>query len=191
MKIGDEDPFMDLMGRAFSPADLRRMSLSVSPYTIEPMQPGRNELLAHFDGLLEQLLLAREQKVKRAKIETFLGNLAGLIEVSPGEPLWVKRPMSYKTRFSDGEYGWGVLRGDDAVLRGDFGGMVVDEWFDIPLGIEEPEEDELELYRREQGLLVVIANPELAFEDGDVLPLEGLTGVPLNHGMPELYRVLR
>lgn len=191
MKIGDEDPFKDLIRRTFTPEDLRRMSLSASPYAIEPIQPGRQEMLLHFDALLEQLLRLREQDVRRAKIESFLGNLASMIEVSPGEQVYVKRPLSYKTRFADGEYGWGVLNCDDVVLRGDFGGMIVDEWFDIPEGIEEPEEHELELYRREQGLLVVVANPELEFDDGDVLSLEGLTGVPLNHGRPELYRVLQ
>lgn len=191
MKIGDgDDPFFGLMKQTFTPADLQRMSQNTSPYTLEPIQPGREELLGHFDALLEQLLVAREQQARRASIASFLGNLTSLLEVAPGDPVCIRRLTSYKTRFADGEYGWGVLHGVGAVLRGEFGGMTVDGWFDIPQGIEEPEEPELELYRRDQGLLVVVANPELVFEDGDILPLDGPTGVPLNHGKPDLYRVL-
>lgn len=182
-----DDEFKRLVGVAFTAEEQERFDQPDCAFTTERLIPGREELLRDFDGLLEVLLGVKQEEEARRHKDRFLGDIALKVNISFGTELRVSKASSFVTQVATGELAWGVLNGG-ADIFGDFAGLSIAPWYDVPTD-EHPEEEDL--YFRDCGLMIAVTNPHLVFADGERQPLDGRSLVPLNHGMPEMYRVLR
>jgi hypothetical protein len=77
---------------------------------------------------------------------------------------------------------------EGASIYGDFLSMDIRSWLDIPSS--EAAIGASYFYEIDNGLHVIMSGSRLEQPDGSVEILGDVT-VPLNHGKPELYRVLR
>ena len=175
------------MSSAFSPKEQLDLDLeALSPYTFQQVTPNRAELLEHFDDLLA-LLVSADEHLAQAHIDRFLDSLATVVDLAFGTRLKVKQVSSIITAKNSGGMEWSMTS-PDTDLFGDFAGMLVGPWYDVPHGLKPKEPS---IYERKHGLLLVLNNASLTCRDVPVAEIaDDCAIVPLNYGKPELFRVL-
>jgi len=168
----------------FSPEEEMAIERQLSAYCTEPLQPSREELLDYFDGLLETIIGA-ELPVAKARVEDFFTQISRLLNLAAGTEVQIEKAMSLTVCQEDTSPKWEVFY-DGIRLMGKFSGLAVMPWYDISLY---EEQENLAVYRRPYGLFVALEEAH-AIEDIELIDI-GSIYVPLNHGLPKLYRVLR
>lgn len=184
------EDFENLVAGVFSSQELAELShelgVQAKPYYLEPVSPSVEDMLTSFDGLLVSLQGAGAG-CERILKSTFLSQLAVENTLHQGDSIRINGTASYITQISLGERGWGVMY-EPAELFGDFEALAIAPWYDVPQH-EEPEDTEI--YLRPHGLLVSVSAGRIVYADGDTDNLAGITYVPLQHGQPELHRVIQ
>lgn len=156
-------------------------------YGLEPVLPGREELIEKI-GKLQELLFSLGKNNSRAEqiIKQFLDYLVLDLDLKNDEPLRIGGVISYANQ-SDEDNGWGFLL-EEGELFGDFKSLAIGPWYEMPTG---EVVEEAAPYLRQDGLAVGLTNSRLVMPGTDDLWLPGMTIVPLHHGQPTIHRVIR
>lgn len=171
------------MNSAFSPEEAEALVRGIpTAATIEPLDPSRSELLACFYDALPDLSPQREEGdwvgMSAAFNQLLIPRLYG---VRFQQELRIKGARSFFTEEK------GVVLDGEKDITGKFGGFCVESWFNVPFS--EAACDDPEPFRVDVGLHLMLDEATIQWttdleEIGEVL-------VPLDHGTPELYKVLR
>lgn len=185
----EKDVFDALVANVFSDEELTVMrEAGAAAYYMEPVTPNRKELLELLDSAMDSLLhmrIGQEWGSLRERVLTeFSNRLVPVLGLRYGEETLIRGACSFMVHEGDG---LGTLDGNPVVI-GDFLGMDIDSWYDMPFS--EAALEASECYKRDIGLHVVLGCSRLEFADGSTEILGNVT-VPLNHGEPTLYRVQR
>jgi hypothetical protein len=160
------------------------------PYFLEPVTPFTETLLDYHTDFLAGII-GEGDKLAAADRETdYLAMMADILNIEQGEEVCVRGMRSFTV---EEEIGKGRWTGFPSKLTafGNFRGLWVGDWFDVPEGIS-LSRDEAHMYGRTRGLLVALSDPYLLRDDGVVGFLrETHTYVPLNHEKPQMYKVIR
>ncbi len=187
--MGLHEDFELLVDRNFTEEDENRAETDalVNPYTTELLVPTRTELLALFEvtkDLCEDLIITKKWDELG---EAFSEAIAGRIGAAPGTEVMVANPNSF---FS----AEGIAIVDEgANIFGDYLLMFVGPWEEVGYTAFEAEGEtgiRTGRFHREFGLQIVLAGAVLEQQDQTRVWL-GEVHIPLEHGNPELYRVLR
>lgn len=186
--------FEEIMGQEFDPGESALSSMGSEFYSLEPIIPNTEALLTKMDPFIVELAEvekkedeAKGKEVKEMMIDNFLRDLDKWWGVGIGEEVCVRNPSSIIVGAPQTKIR-GVLINGKVELFGTYQCFGVGSWYDTPIG-EVPEDDKP--YLRKFGLLVVQQSVCMVDEVGEKEFLENNVRVPLHHGMPELFRVLR
>ncbi len=183
----DPTEFDRLMGSAFSIGEQTEFTMRIlSSIGIQTVNPGREELLGRFDGLLANVT-GLEEGVASTHIDRFLDEVSGEVDIAPGNPIKIKKAGGFMVAKASGGVSWAMIT-PDTDLDGDFAGIIVGPWYDVPHGLKIRD---LTPYERSHGLLVAINNPRIMCDDRPVATLEEpVSLVALNYCEPELYKLV-
>ncbi len=181
----DED-FSRILQGSFSPEEIAEAekAAACNPYALEPVLPNREMLLEYLQAMLVALTDMRVERDWEQLTAEFANNVTSILDIHSGDEVLVREPRS----FLGPEGSFGVLDGSSEI-SGDFFGMCVEDWFDVPF--EEGALQDVERYKTEAGLHVMIGGAALSSPFDESREALGMILVPLNHGRPELYKVLR
>ena len=181
-----DDDFERMMRGALG-AEAETMEAMFSGTLVEPLYPGRNELLEHFEALEAQLYRAKTDEQREHYLAKFMTALAKIEELDPNMDMQLNGVRSYIVGNRPEEMTYGLFEGTAAVT-GKFVGFTVDHWYDIHEGQEMPADDDF-TYHEVYGLYRCLDDATLVTDDMEVDCTGLLTQIPLQHGSPELYRL--
>lgn len=195
MSTTEESAFNKIIGSCFTPDEERALNLKLGfefrPDVTVPFLPDRHDLLKYFDWFLREIGKATEPETRVELEYDFLEMLSTIAHVAPGTGTKIERISSFaiETDEEDGSdlLAWGITSGQASIV-GSFDSFRIGEWFDVESG------EQLEhewLYKMPYGLMIALSGAKLYYEDGGIDELSGVTYVPLNHGIPELYKIVR
>ena len=179
--------FESLVVGLFTPEEEDSFNKQLSGPFLEPLYPGRQELLEHFDVLLEQMLCAKSEGEGLSYKEKFLTSMALINELEPGMLMKLTNVASCITETETGRLSVGVFS-DPARLSGRFGGMAIGAWFDVVPGEEPTNNEGINPFFRPHGIHVCLEDVTIELR-GEEYQVPGFTRLPLNHGAPEIFRL--
>ncbi|MES2971703.1 MAG: hypothetical protein V4702_05255 [Patescibacteria group bacterium] len=180
------DEFEALIQASYSSWELAQLSGNLGECMAEPMTPSREDFLAYFDGFLE--VVVGEENIDAIRIykNQFFESLKIGQHIAYGTETRVSRVASYVTDDGTNKFSW-VFTGNGDVV-GKFRDMVIKPWYDIASELRPRDEKP---FLRPHGLFVVLSNGKAVQTGGEIQELGETTYVPLSHGKPELFRILR
>lgn len=179
------DDFEKLVGGIFSPEEEQELSSQLQGPFYELLYPGRQELLEHFDALIERLVCTDLPSKRDEALAKFFTSMALIQELEPEMAMALFNPASFIRTSDANETGLGLFDKDTKVT-GNYQGLALGPWLDIPRGEDLPDDEEP--YLRKYGLLVCLKNVQVITPEAEG-EIDGLVRIPLNHGEPELFRV--
>lgn len=180
-----DDIFYQIIDNNFSNEEIAWTidSVGSNPYAVEPITPNRERLLEYFSDVLDVFFAMKVAK-EWAGLTTELAKvISPLMNVRPGEEMLVNGARSFLT---DGQ-GLGVLDGS-ADIFGVYRALCIERWYNVPF-VGDALHD-FERYKIDPGLHVMVSAATINFPDGE-REIIGDILVPLNHGYPELGKVIR
>lgn len=183
---GEQGDFDSLVAGLLADGDfLVGAEKPAAPPLLLPVTPDRAEMLrlcdAAVDGLTELKVGPGWEDLRRRIMDEFTFRFLPDLDIEPNDEVHIRGARSFAT-----PAGWVVLDGGQEIV-GDFQTLLIDSWYDLPF--EEAACRHMDEFRREDGLHLMLEAGRLLLDDE--VQVVGLMAVPLNHGRPELYRVLQ
>lgn len=177
--------FEKLVGGLFSAEEELEFNSQLQGPFYEQLYPDRIVLLEHFDALMDCLICTDLPSKRDEALAKFFTSMALIRELEPEMAMAVFNPASFiRTSEADGT-ALGLFD-ENSKATGNYQGLSLGPWLDIPRGEELPDEEEP--YFRKYGLLVCLQNVQVITPDAEG-ELDGVVRIPLNHGEPELFRI--
>lgn len=181
----------------FIPAEHRSSGLVLNLRTLNPINPSAEELVRDANELHAKVISLSDEAEKvqhiqahtekvRTQIQPIFDQLLLVKNIASFIRVLGKKSPEYNQNNPEANKRIFYVR-EEALLIGYFLGLTSDRWSDVPVNQELPED--ITPYRREFGIKALFCNA-LYFGGGIQQELQGEVGVVLNHGNPELYRVV-
>lgn len=182
---GGELSFEQLTQNVFSPDDETFMEQELQEgVAIEPLWFNTDLILNEFSNIMTGVLMGKTGiGVRNQKME----DLIEKVDVGKEQLLVVSEAASYRVSHAAGSK-WYVGINELPQLQGYYDGLSLGPWYDLPVGAE-PDIEHRQDFRRKHGIHVRLRNPRIIDSAKGVLE-EDLCFVPLNHGHPELGRMV-
>ncbi|MCA9332940.1 hypothetical protein KDA00_03630, partial [Candidatus Saccharibacteria bacterium] len=147
------------------------------------VSPSREELIESFHAMLAAFTDLRVENDWTKLSAEYANRMIPSIGIRPGAEMLVRSARSFLS-----ENGIGILDSGPEII-GNFQAFCIESWYDVPF--TEAAAESFDMYRVDVGLHLMIGQAVLNWPATGDRELIGDVLVPLDHGKPSLFSVIR